>query len=123
MNLVGPEALSPAQRWVLEGAALIREGVLQQSALDPLDSYASPKKQSLLLALMLDIYHQGQGLLELAVPVEDVAALDLLARARRVKSTYSSEQIDELAAFEKEIRETFDQIRVEYGGAKKEVTA
>ena len=39
VNLVGPEALSSQQRWSLEGAMLIKEGVLQQSALDPVDTY------------------------------------------------------------------------------------
>ena len=45
VNLVGPEALSDAQRWQLEGATLIKEGVLQQSALDDVDTFCSPQKQ------------------------------------------------------------------------------
>jgi V/A-type H+-transporting ATPase subunit A len=44
VNLVGPEALSDAQRWQLEGAALIKEGVLQQSALD--ESTPSVRRKS-----------------------------------------------------------------------------
>jgi V/A-type H+-transporting ATPase subunit A len=46
VNLVGPEALSSAQRWELEGAALIKEGVLQQSALDEVDTFCSPASSS-----------------------------------------------------------------------------
>ena len=45
VNLVGPEALSSTQRWLLESSSLLKEGVLQQSALDPVDSYCSPDKQ------------------------------------------------------------------------------
>ena len=51
VNLVGPEALSDAQRWELEGAALMKEAVLQQSALDEVDTFCSPQKQFALLDL------------------------------------------------------------------------
>lgn len=115
VNLVGPEALSPAQRWVLEGAGLVREGVLQQSALDEVDSFCSPQKQFLLLDLVLEIYHQGQELLEHDIPVQQLAALPVLAQMRRLKSSYSSEQIEELQGFRKEIQEAFKQMRREYG--------
>ncbi|MCP4040777.1 MAG: V-type ATP synthase subunit A, partial [Gammaproteobacteria bacterium] len=104
VNLVGAEALSPAQRWVLEGASLIRDGVLQQSALDEVDSYASPTKQFLLLDLVLTIYNNGRKLLDLGVPVEHIAQLPIMARIRRVKSIYSSDQVEEL-------RGLYDQIR------------
>ncbi len=41
VNLVGPEALSHSQRWELESAALVKEAVLQQSALDEIDTFTS----------------------------------------------------------------------------------
>ncbi|TNF91820.1 MAG: V-type ATP synthase subunit A [Gammaproteobacteria bacterium] len=114
VNLVGPEALSSEQRWVLEGAALIREGVLQQSALDPIDSYASAEKQYVLLDLMLNIYRQGDELIDIGVPVQQLSELKVLARARRLKSMYDSKQIQELRGFRNEIDEEFHQIRAEY---------
>jgi V/A-type H+-transporting ATPase subunit A len=113
VNLVGPEALSSAQRWVLEGAALIREGILQQSAVDEIDCYCSPEKQMLLLSLMLNIYHQGVSLLEAGVPVQQLSDLPLLATARRIKSQFSSTEIDQLRDFD--YQSAFDKIRVEYG--------
>jgi len=118
VNLVGPEALSPPQRWVLEGAALIREGVLQQSAVDEIDSFCSPEKQMLLLSLMLNIYHQGEELLEAGVPVQQLSDLAILAQARRIKSKFSSTEIDKLRDFEQTIKTAFDKIRVEYGYEK-----
>lgn len=114
VNLVGPEALSPAQRWVLEGAALIREGVLQQSAVDDKDNFCSPAKQMLLLSLMLHIYHRGVELLDSGVPVQQLSELSLLAQARRIKSAFSSSELDKLQAFTQEIQETFNKIQIEY---------
>ena len=118
VNLVGPEALSPAQRWILSSASLIREGVLQQSALDKTDSFCSPEKQMLMLTLMLQIHHQGVTLLDLGVPVQQLSDLPLLAQARRLKSKYSSTELEKLGEFEQEIRAAFDKIRIEYGYEK-----
>ena len=118
VNLVGPEALSPSQRWVLEGAGLLKEGVLQQSALDEVDSYASPQKQFLLLDLILQIYREGQALLAEGVPVQQLQ-LPVLGRARRIKGAYDSTQIEGLRSFAKEIREEFRRLRIEYGETEK----
>jgi V/A-type H+-transporting ATPase subunit A len=114
VNLVGPEALSSAQRWVLEGASLIKEGVLQQSALDPVDSFSSPQKQFLLLDLMLSVYDQGAELIDLGVPVQQLASLPVMARLRRCKEQYDSSQIEQLRAFQQEALGSFQAIRSEY---------
>jgi V/A-type H+-transporting ATPase subunit A len=118
VNLVGPEALSPEQRWVLEGAGLVKEGVLQQSALDPIDSYCSPEKQYVLMELVLEMYHQGRDLLRLGVPVEQLSGLPIMGKARRLKSAFRSEELDQIRHFHEEIRATFDPIRGEYSAAK-----
>ncbi len=118
VNLVGPEALSPTQRWVLEGAALIKEGVLQQSAIDEVDSYASPRKQFLLLDIALCIYDEGHKLIELGVPVEQISRLPSMARFRRLKSVYTSEQADDIDAFNRQVKKDIDELRVEYGAPR-----
>jgi V/A-type H+/Na+-transporting ATPase subunit A len=114
VNLVGPEALSPPQRWALEGAALIREGVLQQSALEPVDSYCSPQKQYALLDLMLDIYTRGLNLLALGVPVQELLRLPLLARAQRIKTMYTSAQLSGVGEFAAQVRGDFERLGNEY---------
>jgi len=122
VNLVGPEALSPVQRWTLEGSVLIKDAVLQQSALDPIDSYSSPEKQYVLLDLILSIYHQGLDLLSLGVPVQELLVLPILGRARRIKGIYTSDRIDELRAFGTEIHQAFDGLRAEYGKSQRVVS-
>ncbi len=117
VNLVGPEALSPAQRWALEGATLIKEGILQQSALDEIDSYCSPQKQYALLQLLLLIYAQGQKLLLLGVPVQRLLSLPLLARARRYKTLHGNDDLARLNANTLEIQVAFDALRNEYANS------
>ena len=114
VNLVGPEALSQRQRWALEGVALLKEGVLQQSALDPVDSYCSPQKQFALLDQILSIYQQGLKLLEFGVPVQELLRLPLLAEAQRLKGAYANDQIDELRSFSVRADNEFKRLRDEY---------
>ncbi|MBK1640320.1 V-type ATP synthase subunit A [Chromatium okenii] len=114
VNLVGPEALSSAQRWELEGAALIKEGVLQQSALDDIDTFCSPAKQYALLDLAISIYKNGEALIKLGVPVTELQNLPLLAKMRRIKSMYTSEQLDQIQAFRAEVNQVMESIRIEY---------
>lgn len=114
VNLVGPEALSDAQRWTLEGAALIKEAVLQQSALDPVDTFCSPHKQFALLDLMLTIYDQGAELVELGVPVGELQSLPFLSTARRCKSRYRSDEIGQLKDFREAVLRELAGIRLEY---------
>ena len=114
VNLVGPEALSQQQRWALEGVALFKEAVLQQNALDPVDSYCSPQKQFALLDQMLSIYQQGLKLLEFGVPVQELLRLPLLADAQRLKGTYTNDQMDELRNFSVRTNSEFKRLRDEY---------
>jgi V/A-type H+/Na+-transporting ATPase subunit A len=122
VNLVGPEALSQQQRWALEGVALFKEGVLQQSALDPVDSYCAPQKQFALLDQILSIYRQGSKLLEIGVPVQELLALPLLAQSQRLKAAYSNDQMDELRRFSARADAEFKRLRDQYAQHAKAAT-
>jgi len=118
VNLVGPEALSPAQRWTLESAGMIKEGLLQQSALDPVDSYCSPEKQFRLMQVILRFYETGQELITLGAPVEQLAQLPENSRIRRMKSSFANDELDQLNKFTDELFEHLDCMRAEYAGTR-----
>jgi len=122
VNLVGPEALSHAQRWELEGASLIKEAVLQQSALDDADSYCSPRKQFDLLELVMQVFDRGAELIALGAPVQELAEHPILARIRRAKSSWHSDEIEDLAAFASEVDKAFTTLHSEYA-SKQETTS
>ena len=92
VNLVGPEALSSTQRWVLESAGLVKEAVLQQSALDPVDSYCSPRKQFRLLDLVVRYHRGGAELIDLGVPVEQLTDLPHAAELARLKANVDNDE-------------------------------
>jgi V/A-type H+-transporting ATPase subunit A len=114
VNLVGVEALSSEQRWTLESAGLIKEGLLQQSATDEIDSFSSPEKQFALLAAMLEIYRQGMKLVKLGAPARRLIQMPLLAQARRWKSQHKSEEIAALREKIARIPAEFERIALDY---------
>ena len=83
-QLVGTESLPARERITLRTARLLREAVLQQSAMLANDQFTSPPKQRALLALVLDVHDRLAGLLERGVAIADLDAVDLggVLRAR-----------------------------------------
>ena len=59
VKLVGPDALPDEQRLILETARLLREGFLQQNALEDVDAYASIHKQIRMLELILRFHDRA----------------------------------------------------------------
>jgi V/A-type H+-transporting ATPase subunit A len=114
VNLVGVEALSSEQRWTLEAAGLVKEGLLQQSAVDEADSFASPEKQFALLSAMLEIYRQGMHLVKLGTPAGRLIQMPLLAQARRWKSQHRSDELAALKAKIAAIPDAFAPLLQEY---------
>ena len=81
-QLVGVTSLPDRERVVLASARLLREGVLQQSALGENDAFCAPAKQAALLALVLAVHERCLGLVGRGVPAEQIEQLDLSAVVR-----------------------------------------
>jgi len=83
-QLVGADSLPGRERITLRTARLLREGVLQQSAVLENDQFSSPAKQRALLTLVLDLHERLITLLGSGVPVAELEAVDLssVLRAR-----------------------------------------
>ncbi len=83
-QLVGAMSLPDRERIVLLSARLLREAVLQQSALGGNDAYCAPAKQSALLDLVLAVHEECLGLVERGVGAERIEQVDFseVVRAR-----------------------------------------
>jgi V/A-type H+-transporting ATPase subunit A len=81
-QLTGIESLPGRERVTLISARLLREGVLQQSALSLNDRYCAPAKQAGLLALVLDVYRALLSSADAGATIERIEALDLSDVAR-----------------------------------------
>lgn len=83
-ELMGMGALPGHERIVMLAGRLIRDGLLQQSALSPVDAVSSPERTAALTRLVLDVIDACQALVEHGVPAATVEEVDftLVVRAR-----------------------------------------
>jgi len=84
VQLVGAESLPASEGLSLRIARLLREAVLQQSAVQRNDQYTGPGKQRALLELVLELQDRLQALLAHGTPISELDELDLapVLRAR-----------------------------------------
>ena len=75
VKMVGMDALSPADRMKLEAARSIREDYLHQNAFHEVDTYTPPKKQYLMMRLILDYYDVCSSAIGKGADVEALSSL------------------------------------------------
>jgi V/A-type H+-transporting ATPase subunit A len=115
--LVGPDALSEAQRVILEAARMIKEDFLMQSALHPVDSYCSPTKTFLMISLIMKFYEKMRSAVERGIPLQRILELPVKEEIARSKI----QPVSEFESFAKnlflKIDEQFMQLATEILGA------
>jgi V/A-type H+-transporting ATPase subunit A len=87
VELVGLSALPGRDRMVLLAGRLLRETVLQQSALSANDASCGPAKQSALLRVVLDVYDRCLALVERGVAASGIEEVDLSGITRAGEET------------------------------------
>jgi V/A-type H+-transporting ATPase subunit A len=96
-SVIGPAALSDRQQWTYYAANLVKEGFLQQNALDPVDTFCTAEKQAGLLTLMLDVYRQGQERLERGASCRALLRAPGLTRLKRARTEIPNDRLDLVA--------------------------
>ncbi|GAB2467306.1 ATP synthase subunit A [Streptosporangium sandarakinum] len=83
-ELVGAGTLPPHERVALLGGRLVREGLLQQSALSPTDAHCGPARTAALADALLAVVERAQALARQGVPVASIEDRDFspLLRAK-----------------------------------------
>ena len=92
--MVGMDALSPADRMKLEAARSIREDYLHQNAFHEIDTYTPPKKQYLMMKLILEYYDVCCDALKNGADVEALSSMPVREEIGRYKYT-ENDDIDE----------------------------
>ncbi len=85
VKLVGMDALSAPDRIKLEAARSVREDYLQQNAFDGIDTYTSPKKQHIMMKLVLAYFDEATAALTDGAKVNDLVALPVREAIGRFK--------------------------------------
>ena len=94
VKMVGMDALSPSDRMKLEAARSIREDYLHQNAFHEIDTYTPPKKQYLMMKLILEYYDVCCDALKNGADVEALSSMPVREEIGRYKYT-ENDSIDE----------------------------
>jgi len=114
VKLVGPDALPDEQRLILETARLLREGILQQSALDDVDAYSDIHKQIKMLDLILHFHRRAHRIVKLGAPIAVIHGMKVVDNLIRMKSQVKNDELDKLDVIAKAIDDQMDQLETEY---------
>ncbi len=95
VQMVGMDALSPADRLKMEAAKSIREDFLNQNSFDEVDTYSSLRKQYLMMRLVMSFYEKSKAALEKGANVEDLIAMPSREPIGRFKYTPEDKIEDE----------------------------
>ncbi|MCX5633836.1 MAG: V-type ATP synthase subunit A [Phycisphaerae bacterium] len=114
VRLVGSEAISPADRMVLQTAKSIREDYLHQNAFHEIDTYTSMEKQFEMLKTILYFHKKGLEAIEKDVDTEVIfklAVTEDIARAKYVPE-------NQMETITKIRNKTDEQFKAQFAGAK-----
>ncbi|MCS6843092.1 MAG: V-type ATP synthase subunit A [Caldilineales bacterium] len=85
VQLVGADALAPAERAILLTGRLVREDFLQQSAFDDVDAFCPLSKQYHMLAVIRHFHEVVNRALRRGASIEQIAGLRCLAQIARMR--------------------------------------
>jgi V/A-type H+-transporting ATPase subunit A len=114
VKLVGPDALPDEQRLILETARLLREGFLQQNALDDIDTFCTVDKQIRMLDLILHFHQRAEHLIERGALIVVIHDLPIVNRLIRMKTDVPNDELGELDEIRHELDEQMDRLEEEY---------
>jgi V/A-type H+-transporting ATPase subunit A len=114
VRLVGSDAISPADRLVLQTSKSIREDYLHQNAFHEVDTYTSMDKQYEMLKNILHFHKKGLEAIANGVDTENIFKLSVRYDIAQAKYQPES-QMDSIINIRKKIDEQFN---AQFAGAK-----
>ena len=115
VRLVGPDALPQQERAILEGARMIREDFLQQSAFHEIDTFCPEKKQYEMLRIILKFFDKMVSAINKGIHIEDILKMKSIELIARMKIVDNEKFEKEFKKVEKEVEREFESL---IGGKK-----
>ena len=115
VQLVGKDAISPADRLTLEVARMVREDFLQQNAFMDVDSYSSYDRQEKILGLILDYDRLCREAIAKGADVEALFQITARESIGRAKSVPEEEYAAAYEALAQQMRREIDAITAKGG--------
>jgi V/A-type H+-transporting ATPase subunit A len=114
VKLVGPDALPDEQRIILETARIIREGFLQQNAMDTVDAFSTIQKQIRMLELMLYFHSRATRVIKHGATIAEIRSLPVIGTLIRMKTLVENDQLEKMDEIQKAIDEQMIKLDMEH---------
>jgi V/A-type H+-transporting ATPase subunit A len=114
VKLVGPDALPDEQRLILETARLLREGFLQQNAMDDIDAFSTVQKQIRMLGLILHFHERALRIVKRSAPISVIHNLPVVDTLIRMKTLVPNEDLAKMDEIQNTVDEQMNQLDAEY---------
>lgn len=110
VRLVGPDALPQRERAVLEGARMIREDFLQQSAFHEIDTFCPERKQYEMLRIILKFVDNMMLAVDRGIYIDDILKMKSIELIARMKLADNEKFEKEFERVEKEMEKEFESL-------------
>ncbi|MDD4990093.1 MAG: V-type ATP synthase subunit A [Candidatus Pacebacteria bacterium] len=104
VRLVGIEALSQSDQFLLEISRIIREDFLHQNAFVDIDSFTSLKKQYLMIKAIIALFESGQSAIGNGKMAKDILSVELKEKVSKMKFV-KEQELEQFALLGKEIEQ------------------
>ncbi len=110
MQLVGYDALPESEKGVMDLAKMIREDYLQQSAYDPVDTYASIRKQYLMMRTILGFGKKEADAIRSGALAEQISNLGVKSKIAKIKWTPEDQTENFIKEIETDMEKEFVEV-------------
>ena len=114
VRLIGPDALPDSDRLVLTAAEMIKNGFLQQSAFDEVDTYAVPEKQIFILQLIMNFYTRALACIKQGAPLLRINELTVREEIVRIKTSVPNDKLEQIQTTAARLDEQMSEIEKLY---------
>ena len=113
-KVVGEDVLSDSKKLVLEVCKAIRQGFLQQSAMNEIDTFVPIKKQFKMMKSILNLYNESMKLVERGIPISKIRELGLFGEYVELKFNIEDEKLYKFESFDEKVKTILNNLQEEY---------
>ena len=114
VKLIGEDVLPEDQKLIMATAKMLRQGFLQQDALNSIDTYVTLSKQYAMMKMMLGIYDKASQLVKQGIPLSQINKTGIFDEAMRVKFEVGNDDTDKLSELTAEYVARIDSLMESY---------
>ncbi len=114
VKLIGADVLPDNQKLVLEIAAVVRMGFLQQNAFHSVDTYVPLNKQYEMMKTILLLYDKGTLLVNIGCPISEIKKTGIFSKLISIKYDVGNDDLSEFDAYKNEIENIYEALYKRY---------